>query len=92
MLPYLAAMVVGGILVQRRRPSVSHVKKTALGPRSGITYLVDDFASAGLVLVKAPDGSVASFARQTPPQKGFEFVRGTGNPRVIDLIKKDFLP
>ena len=92
MLPYLAAMVVGGILVQRRRPSVAHSKKTAIGPRSGITYQVDDFTSAGMVLVKAPDGTVVSFARMTPPKTGFEFVRGTGNPRVIELVKKDFLP
>ena len=92
MLPYLAAALVGGILVQRRRPAVSHEKKTALGPRSGVTYKIDDFSTAGLVLVQAPDGSVASFARAIPPKSGFEFIRGTGNPKVLDIIKKDFLP
>lgn len=92
MLPYLAAMVVGGILVQRKRPAVAHKKKTAIGPRSGVTYEVDDFTTAGVVLVKAPDGTVVSFARKTPPARGFDFVRGAGNAQVIELIKKDFLP
>lgn len=92
MIPYLAAALVGGIFASRKRPAVAHKKKSAIGPRSGITYEVDDFASAGLVLVKAPDGTVASFSRKTPPDFGFEFVRGNGNAAVIDLIKKDFLP
>lgn len=92
MLPYLAAMVVGGILVQRKRPAVKHTKKVAIGPRSGVTYEVDDFTSAGVVLVRAPDGTVVAFASKTPPDHGFSFVKGTGNSRVIDIIKKDFLP
>lgn len=96
MLPYLAAMVVGGILVQRKRPAVAHKKKTAIGPRSGVTYEVDDFTTAGLIIVKSPDGTIVAFARKasmgTTPDKGFDFVRGHGNAQVIELIKKDFMP
>jgi hypothetical protein len=90
MLPYFAAAVVGAIFVQRKRPAVTHVKKTVLG-RSGVSYEADDFTSAGMVILKAPDGTIATFARKAPPEFGYVFVQGKGDPRVIALIQKDFV-
>lgn len=93
MLPYIVAGVAGMLFAQRGRPAVSHSKTTALGPRSGVKYQVDDFSTAGLVLVKAPDGAtVVSFRRKRPPESGFILVNAIGNPKVVDIIKKDFLP
>lgn len=88
MLPYIAAAIAGAVFVQRKRPAVAHAKKTILG-RSGVTYEADDFSGAGIVVLKAPDGTIATFAARTPPAVGFEFVSGHGNPKVIDLIKSD---
>jgi len=90
MLPYLAAALIGGIFVQRKRPAVTHVKKTVLG-RSGVSYEADDFTSAGMVILKAPDGTIATFARKVPPEFGYSFVTAQGNPRVVEVIKRDFL-
>jgi hypothetical protein len=89
MIPYLAAAVVGAIFVQRKRPAVAHVKKTVLG-RSGVSYEADDFTTAGMVILKAPDGTIATFARKAPPEFGYVFVQGQGDPRVVEVIKRDF--
>jgi hypothetical protein len=92
-LPYIVAGIAGMLFAQRGRPAVSHSKTTALGPRSGVKYQIDDFSTAGLVLVKAPDNvTVVSLRRNRPPKTGFIVVNAVGNPKVIDVITKDFLP
>lgn len=93
MLPYIATAIAGMLFAQLGRPSVAHSKTTALGPRSGLKYAIDEFKTAGLVLVKAPDNvTVVGLKRKSPPSFGFELVSARGNPKVVELIKKDFLP
>ena len=90
MLPYVAAAVVGAIFMQKKRPATDHKKRSAIGPKTGIVYEVDDFPKAGVIFVKAPDGTQVSFKRREPPAVGFEFVKAVGNPRVVEILRRDF--
>lgn len=90
MIPYLVAGAIGALWAQTRSPNSQFKKARVLGPKTGISYEVDEF-KAGVVLVKAKDGTTAVFTKKVPPEHGFIFQRGEGNPAVIRLIRSDFL-
>lgn len=90
MLPYLVAGAIGAIWASSRGPNASYKKARILGPKTGISYEADEF-KAGVVLVKAKDGTTCVFTKKQPPEHGFVFQRGEGNPAVIRIIKSDFI-
>lgn len=91
MLPYVIAATIGAVWATRRGPNVSFSKKTMLGPKTGLTYQVDDYTKAGMVMVKAKDGTIVVLTKRPGGQSGFVFQHSTGNPKVVELIKSDFL-
>lgn len=91
MLPHVIAGLFGAWFVGRTKPRTKVEKKTCLGPRSGVTYQVEDFPSAGFLVVKAPDGSQGVFTRAVNGP-GLEYARGRGNPQTMQLMIADFTP
>lgn len=88
-----AAAIVGALVMGATKPKTSFERKRSLGPRSGITYDVEDFVGAGFIVVRAPDGSEAVFSRRTPGDPagaGFEWSRGRGHPGTLKLMRADF--
>lgn len=75
------------------KPKTSYEKLRALGARSGITYEVEDFTSAGFIVVRAPDGTEGVLSRRLlgdPKGPGFDWSRGRGNPATLQLLRADF--
>lgn len=71
------------------KPRTAYEKKRTMGGRSGINYEVEDFPSAGFVVVRAPDGSEGVLSRKLPGP-GFEWSRGRGHPGTLELMRVDF--
>lgn len=91
--PVAAAAVVGALVMGATKPRTSCDKLRALGSRSGVSYEVEDFKSAGFIVVRAPDGSEGVFSRRFAPSgasAGFEWSRGRGNPVTLELMRSDF--
>lgn len=86
----IAAAVVGALAMGSTKPRTPYEKKTSMGPRSGLTYEVEDFPNAGFVVVRAPDGSEGVFSRKPPPETGFAWSRGRGNPGTLGAMRADF--
>lgn len=87
-IPVVAA-VVGALAMGATKPRTSYEKKRAMGPRSGITYEVEDFVGAGFIVVRAPDGSEGVLSRR-PGLPGFEWSRGKGHPGTLKHMRADF--
>lgn len=90
-----AIAFVGGLVAMGRRAPQTAVRKLiALGPRTGIVYPVEDFPEIGTVVVRAPGGhAIAQFLRATvrePGKPGLIYQHGTGDPRLLELIRRDF--
>lgn len=86
-----AAAVIGALVMGATKPRTRYEKKSAMGPRSGITYEVEDFPAAGFIVVRAPDGTEGVFSRRLPSDgTGFEWSRGRGNPGTLKLMRNDF--
>lgn len=76
------------------KPRTTYEKMRALGSRSGSTYEIEDFTSAGFVVVRAIDGSVGVLSRRLPHDPrgaGFDWARGNGNPATLKLMHTDFI-
>lgn len=84
-----AAAIIGALVMGTTKPRTSYEKKRAMGPRSGITYEVEDFLGAGFIVVRAPDASEAVFSRRQGAA-GFDWSRGRGNAATLRLMRADF--
>ena len=86
----VVAGLVGAALVNRRRPQSRVHKRECYGPRTGATYQVEDFPDARLVSVSYGRAGTAYLLRN---QQGVLQLRSyQGDPRLLEAIKKDFLP
>lgn len=85
----LAAAMVGALVMGTTKPRTAFEKKRMLGPRSGVTYEVEDFVGAGFVVVRAPDGAEGVLVRRMG-RVGFDWSRGRGNPATLRLMQSDF--
>lgn len=70
MLPLIGAFVLGAVAMGRTKGKTKLSKKVLLGPRSGVTYAVEDFEDAGFLVVLAPDGARGVFRRTRRPLPG----------------------
>lgn len=89
MLVPAVALVVGALAMGATKPRTPYEKKRAMGPRSGITYEVEDFVGAGFIVVRAPDGSEGVLSRRQGAA-GFEWSRGRGHPGTLKHMRADF--
>lgn len=91
-LPIIAG-VVGALAMGSTKPRTAYEKMRAIGSRSGVTYEIEDFPSAGFIVVRAPDASEGVFARRLPTDPrgaGFDWSRGRGSPAALRLMRVDF--
>ena len=89
MYPWVVGALIGAWAVGRQKPHTPVEKKTSLGPVTGLTYEVDDFPRAGMVVVHGPQRSAAVTFLRTP--HGLRPMRSQGDPSVIAAICKDFV-
>ena len=87
-IPVIAA-VVGALAMGTTKPRTSFSRARTLGPRSGVTYDVEDFQGAGFIVVRAPDGSEGVFSRKARGT-GFDWSRGRGHAGTLKLMRADF--
>ena len=90
-----AIAFIGGLAVMgRSKPETTARKLQCLGPRSGLVYGVEDFAEIGVIVVRAPGRrAIAQFVRRSvrePGAPGLIFQHGSGEPRLLELIRRDF--
>ncbi len=78
----------------RTKPKTGVRKLLCLGPRTGFVYQVEDFPEIGTVVVRAPNGSaLVQFLRaavREPGKAGLVFQNANGDPRMVELIRRDF--
>jgi len=92
LLPIIGA-ALGAIVMGSTKPKTSYEKLRAMGARSGFTYEVEDFTSAGFIVVRAPDGTEGVLSRRLlgdPRGPGFDWSRGRGSPATLKLLRADF--
>ena len=89
MLLPVAAAVVGALIMGSTKPRTAYDKTRAIGSRSGVKYEVEDFTSAGFIVVRAPDGSEGVFSRRLG-KTGFDWSRGRGSAVTLKLMRDDF--
>src|SRR6187551_568554 len=90
----IGSALVGALLASRGRPKTKCIRKSLLGPKTGATYTVEDFPSAGFIVVIAADGSKAIFQRRsaTPDKgEGFAWQHGKGQPATLRAIYTDIV-
>lgn len=88
LIPAVAA-VVGALVMGATKPRTSCEKKRSLGPKSGLTYDVEDFAAAGFIVVRAPDGAEGVLVRRQG-KPGFDWSKGRGRPETLASMRADF--
>jgi hypothetical protein len=86
---------VGGLVAMgRTKPQTGVRKLLCLGPRSGMVYSVEDFPEIGTVVVRPPTKTaVVQFIRASvrePGKPGLLYQNASGDPRLIELIRRDF--
>lgn len=89
----LVGVAIGALVMGTTKPKTSYEKTRSIGSRSGITYEVEDFTSAGFLVVRAPDGTEGVLSRRLlgdPRGPGFDWSRGRGNPATLRLLRADF--
>ena len=89
MLVPAVALVVGALAMGATKPRTPYEKNRSMGPRSGITYEVEDFVGAGFIVVRAPDGTEGVLSRRQGTA-GFEWSRGRGHPGTLKAMRADF--
>lgn len=92
MFPIVGAFVLGAVLMGRTKPKTKISKKLLLGPRSGVSYTVEDFEDAGFLVVLAPDGSRGVFKRMRNVPVGLcalSWHEGTGDPTTLHSMFED---
>ena len=90
----IGSALLGAVLVSRALPKTKHSKKTLLGPKTGATYTVEDFAEAGFIVVTAADGSKGTFQRRAASPEGgagFSWQHGKGRPETLRAIYSDIV-
>lgn len=90
-----AICFVGGLVAMGRTKPQTNVRKLlCLGPRTGFVYPVEDFPEIGTVVVRAPNKTaLVQFLRASvrePGKPGLIYQNGSGDPRLIELIRRDF--
>lgn len=86
-----AAALIGALLVSRTKPKTACKKKVMLGPRSGVTWQVEDFEDAGFIVVRGPGDEVGVFSRARG-RPGFVWHHGRGRPEVLKAMHDDLIP
>lgn len=81
----LAGMWIGG----RDAPRTKLQKMRLLGPRTGLQYDAEVVPHLEVVILYAQDGTMAMFQKA---EKGFSFLRATGSPETVGLMKQDLEP
>lgn len=84
----IAAAAIGLWFGSRKKPNTKFQLRDCIGPRSGVTWKVDDFTSAGVLVVKG-NGAIGTFTRREDAP-GFVYLRGTGNRESIGWMIRDF--
>lgn len=78
----------------RTKPQTGVRKLICLGPRSGFVYSVEDFPEIGTVVVRDPQKlAVVQFLRRSvrePGKPGLLYQNAAGDPRLVELIRRDF--
>jgi hypothetical protein len=87
-IPYLIAGAVGAWIAGKSKPHTDSKKRELIGPKSGLTYRVDEFPAQGVVMVHGPR-AVGVFERK-PNGPGFRWLRGNGDKRVLAWMIRDF--
>ena len=72
------------------KPKTAFEKTRSMGSRTGLSYEVEDFPSAGFVVVRAADGSEGVFQRKGRGGAGFLWARGRGHPNTLAAMRLDF--
>lgn len=90
-----ACFALGLVAMGRTKPKTAVRKLLCLGPRSGLVYPVEDFPEIGTVIVRAPKGATgfAQFIRasvRTPGAAGLIWQHGSGDPRLLEVMRRDF--
>lgn len=85
----IVAAALGALAMGTTKPKTSCNKTSSIGSRSGVSYEIEDFADAGFVVVRAPDGSVGVLSRRLQGG-GFEWSRGRGYPATLKVLREDF--
>ena len=85
--------IVGALAMGATKPRTSCEKMRSIGSRSGVTYDVEEFPSAGFIVVRAPDGTEGVLTRRLPGDPrgvGFDWSRGRGHPGTLKMLRADF--
>ena len=89
MIPLVIAGLAGMFFAGRNAPRTMLQKMKLLGPRSGLCYDAELVPRLDVVIIYAEDGTMAMFQKA---ENGFSFLRATGNPQIVELMKKDIEP
>lgn len=87
LLPVVAA-VVGALAMGTTKPKTAFEKTRSLGSRTGQSYDVENFPTAGFIVVRATDGSEGVFQRKA--RGGFLWAKGRGHPTTLEAMRLDF--
>jgi hypothetical protein len=90
----ICCLILGAAAMGRTKPQTQVRKMLCLGPRSGIVYTVEDFPEVGSLVVRAPNkAATALFIRanvREPGKPGLIYQHGAGDPRLLELVRRDF--
>lgn len=80
MIPVVIGLGVGLLFGMRGRPKTRCESKTMLGPKTGITYDVEEFPDAGFLIVRTPDahGVFQHVTQRSPGAPRFSWRGGKG--------------
>ncbi len=87
----LFPLVIGGaglLLGLRFRPHQNGKKRSLVGPKTGRIYPVDDFATAGVMIVHGKRAKLV--LKREASGGGFQIIQLTGEPNEARTICKDF--
>ena len=89
MFEYLAIAGLGWFLGNRGKPALKVEQFKSYGPKTGVTWDVERYPDLEVMVVSARGTRVAfryGTAGTTTP------IKSSGDPRIVTLIQKDFLP
>ena len=90
----ICCLLIGAAAMGKTKPVTRVNKMLCLGPKSGIVYTVEDFPEIGTIVVRAPNKTAtALFLRanvREPGKPGLIFQHGAGDPRLLELVRRDF--
>ncbi len=90
----LICVIVGAAMMGKTKAQTRVSKMVCLGSKSGVVYQVEDFPEVGAIVVRAPQKlATALFLRanvREPGKPGLIYQHGSGDARILDLMRKDF--